>query len=159
VLSDSEYDVLARSGCFVCRILEGRPMMPDPEVVYEDAAHIAFLNQRTPQEAYTLVCPKRHVERFEDMPVAEWLALQGVVHRVAGAVAATTGALRVYLASLGSPERNPHLHVHVCPCPPGTPFERQQFVTMNPPDGRMLEVTPQRMRELGDQLREHLGRA
>lgn len=156
MLSDREYDELSRSACFVCRLVEGRPLMPDPEVVYEDERHVAFLNQRTPQEGYTLVCPKEHVERLEDMAAEDWLALQAVVREVARAVAASTGAIRMYVASLGSPERNPHLHLHVCPCPQGTAFEDQQFVAMNPPDGRYLDLSRGRMRELADGIRAQL---
>ncbi|MGN6330157.1 MAG: hypothetical protein ACTHOD_00700 [Motilibacteraceae bacterium] len=81
------------------------------------------------------------------------------MQQVARAVAASTGAIRMYVASLGSPERNPHLHVHVCPCPAGTAFEDQQFVTMNPPDGRYLDLSPARMREIADGIRAHLERA
>lgn len=111
--------------------------MPNPRIVYEDEQVMAFLNQLPSQEGYTIVCPKRHAERYEtDLTLDEWLHLQAVVRRVARAVSAATGAIRMYLASLGSPERNPHLHVHVCPCPAGTPFDEQQFEAMQFKDGQ-----------------------
>src|SRR3954451_10186414 len=123
-VTSAQYDALARSACFICRIVEGRPLVPNVRIVYEDDAVIAFLNQFPSQEGYTIVCPKRHVERYEtDLSPDEWLYLLGAVQGVARAVSAATGAIRMYLASLGSPERNPHLHLHVCPCPEGTPFD------------------------------------
>ena len=153
----AQYDALARSACFVCRIVEGRPLVPNPRLVFEDDQVIAFLNQFPSQEDYTIVCPKRHVERFEtDLSDDEWRHLQAVVRRVARAVSIPTGAIRTYLASLGSPERNPHLHIHVCPCPPGTPFEQQQFAALMVPDGQYLLLSDERLDELAAAIRTNL---
>jgi diadenosine tetraphosphate (Ap4A) HIT family hydrolase len=158
MLTPEEYDRLARSDCFVCRIVAGNPLIPDPRIVYEDEHVIAFLSDFPTREGYTIVCPKRHVERHEsDLTEAEWLHLQVVVRKVSRAVAATTKAMRMYLASLGSPERNPHLHIHVCPCPPGTPFEQQQFAAMmKAPDGWYMTISEQRMGELAEQIWRHM---
>jgi hypothetical protein len=51
ILDAAAYDRLARSGCFVCTIVQGRPLLPDPQVVYEDGEVIAFLNHFPTQEA------------------------------------------------------------------------------------------------------------
>lgn len=156
-ISADEYDRIARSGCFVCRIVEGNPLVANPQIVYEDEQVIAFLNQFPPQEGYTIVCPKRHIERFEsDMTAEEWLHLQSVVQRVAKAVSDTTSAIRMYVASLGSPERNAHLHVHVCPCPAGTPFEMQQFEAMQLKNGKYLVLSQERLAEVATQIRTKL---
>ena len=130
---------------------------PNTQVVYEDEDVIVFLNHFPTQDSYSLVCPKRHAERFEqDLSRSEWLHLQEVVQRVAAAVAEATPAIRMYLASLGSPERNAHLHVHVCPCPAGTPFERQQFEAMRRRDGLHHEADPDRQREVAQRIRAAL---
>lgn len=63
----------------------------------------------------------------------------------------------MYLASLGSPERNPHLHVHVCPCPEGTPFERQQLAAMELEDFQYLQLSDERLDELAERIRHALG--
>jgi diadenosine tetraphosphate (Ap4A) HIT family hydrolase len=157
VLDAAAYDRLARSGCFVCAIVQGRPLLPDPQVVYEDGEVIAFLNHFPTQEGYTLVCPRRHLERFErDLTADEWAHLQRVVQRVARAVADATGAMRMYVASLGSPERNPHLHVHVCPCPAGTPFELQQFAAMMHESGIHRIAPSDRQRLVARRIREFM---
>ena len=67
-----------------------------------------------------------------------------------------TGAIRMYLASLGSPERNPHLHLHVCPCPEGTPFEQQQFAAMQIEDFQYLQLSDEHLDVLATQLRRTL---
>ena len=153
-MNHEDYDRLARSDCFVCRMIAGKPLVPNPQIVYEDEQVIAFLNQFPTQEGYTIVCPKRHIERFEsEMSAEEWLHLQKVVHRIAQAVSASTQAIRMYIASLGSPERNAHLHIHVCPCPPDTPFHQQQFEAMQIKDGQFLQLDETRMRELASQIR------
>jgi len=156
MMTPGEYDKLARSGCFVCRIVEGNPLMADPQIVYEDDRVIAFLNQLPTQEGYTIVSPKKHYERYEEMDEGDWLYLQKVVQKIAKAVAASTSAIRMYLASLGSPERNAHIHIHVCPCPTGTPMEKQQFAAMDMGEGRSLDVSPERMKELATSIKQNL---
>jgi diadenosine tetraphosphate (Ap4A) HIT family hydrolase len=156
-ITPEEYNRIGRSDCFVCRIIEGKPLVADPHIVYEDEQVIAFLNQFPPQEGYTIVCPKKHVERLEqDLSEEEWLHLQKVVHQVARAVSETTNAMRMYIASLGSPERNAHLHIHVCPCPPNTSFESQQFEAMQIKDGKYLLLSKERLEELSSQIRNRL---
>jgi len=156
-MNHEEYDRIARSDCFVCRIVAGNPLIPNPQIVYEDEQIIAFLNQFPTQEGYTIVCPKRHIEQFEsEMNEAEWLYLQKAVQRIAHAVSESTQAIRMYIASLGSPERNAHLHIHVCPCPPNTPFHQQQFAAMQIKDGHYLQLGEDRMQELVLQIRAKL---
>jgi diadenosine tetraphosphate (Ap4A) HIT family hydrolase len=156
-LDHAQYDAVARSGCFVCRILEGRPFVPNPRIVFEDDQVIAFLNQFPTQEGYTIVCPKRHVERYEaDVSEEEWLYLQVIARKIAKAISEATGAIRMYVASLGSPERNAHLHLHLCPCPEGTPFEQQQFAAMEMKDGRYLDLSDERLDEIAAQIRQRL---
>lgn len=152
-----EYDKIARSGCFVCKIVEGKPLIPNPQIIYEDEKVIAFLNQLPTQKGYTIVAPKKHAERYEkDLTEVEWVYLQKVVQNVAKAVSLTTNAMRMYVASLGTPERNPHIHIHVCPCPPGTPFDEQQFKAMEFKDGKYLELNDDEMREIAEKIKENL---
>ena len=154
---ESTYDKITRSACFVCRIVEGKPLIPNPKIVYEDEKVIAFLNQFPTQEGYTIVCPKSHQERYEqDLSEEEWLYLQKIVRKVSKAVSEATNAIRMYIASLGSPERNAHVHIHVCPCKSGTPFEEQQFKAMELKNGKYLEISPERMEEIAVRICEKL---
>lgn len=155
ILNEKEYNKIARSDCFICKIVQGNPLMPEPQIVYEDDKVISFLTQLPTQEGYTLVCPKIHIERFEDMDDEEWMYLQRISKKIAKAVAKATGAIRMYMASVGSPERNPHIHIHICPCPYGTPFAKQQFVAMQKVDDKYLDIPLKKMREIADRIRNN----
>ncbi|MDQ3602945.1 MAG: HIT family protein [Actinomycetota bacterium] len=121
-----------RSGpCFVCKIVARDPAFSDHHIVYEDEGAIVFLAMNPTQYGYTLVAPKEHKEQVAgDFTVEEYLGLQRVVHRVAEAVRAEVGAERVYILSLGSNQGNAHVHWHVVPLPPDTPYAEQQFAAV-----------------------------
>lgn len=107
-------------------------MAGDPDlahdVVYEDAWHIAFLDAYPTVPGKVLVAPKTHVEHVvRDMDEGAFLGLMAVVRRVALAVEAAVPSERTYLLSLGSQQGNAHLHWHIAPLPPGTPYAEQQL--------------------------------
>jgi diadenosine tetraphosphate (Ap4A) HIT family hydrolase len=114
--------------CFVCAILGQDPASLDHHVIDEDEDAIVFLAMNPTQYGYTLVAPK--VQVAGDFTVEEYLGLQRVVHRVVKAVREEVGAERVYVLSLGSNKGNAHVHWHVVPLPPGTPYEEQQFAAV-----------------------------
>jgi diadenosine tetraphosphate (Ap4A) HIT family hydrolase len=117
--------------CFVCAILGQDPASLDHHVIDEDEDAIVFLAMNPTQYGYTLVAPKEHKEQVAgDFTGEEYLGLQRVVHRVAEAVREEVGAERVYVLSLGSNQGNAHVHWHVVPLPPGTPYEEQQFAAV-----------------------------
>jgi diadenosine tetraphosphate (Ap4A) HIT family hydrolase len=125
--------------CFVCAILAGHPGYPHHDV-YEDTATIAFLTRYPTLLGYCIVAPKRHVEDWVgEMGEEEYVAVQRVVHKVAGAVAAVVPVERMYCLSLGSQQGNAHLHWHVAPLPPGVPYERQQHYALMAENG-VLDV-------------------
>jgi len=126
------YHERARTGsCFVCGIVARDPDFAGHHILYEDDDAIAFFNRWPTQRGYTLVAPKAHREQVTgDFPVEEYLALQRIVYRAAEAVREEVGAERVYVLSLGSNEGNAHVHWHVAPLPPGTPYEEQQFAAV-----------------------------
>lgn len=107
--------------CFVCATVDGHPDHGH-DLIYEDPEIIAFLTRHPTLLGYSLVAPKRHVERLEsDLQLNEYLRLQEVVYRVANAVAVSVPTERVYVLSLGSQQGNAHVHWHVAPLPPGVP--------------------------------------
>ena len=99
------------------------PAFPDHHIIYKGA--IVFLAMNPTQYGYTLVAPKEQVAG--DFTVEEYLDLQRVVHRVAETVREEVGAKRTHVLSIGSNQSNAHVHWHVVPLPPGTPYEGQQF--------------------------------
>lgn len=123
------YEQRIRGGpCFVCAIVSGEAGYDHEEVVFEDDAHIAFLDRYPTMYGKVLVAPKRHVEHLvRDLSQAAFLELLAVVHNVARAVEEVTAPERTYLLSLGSQQGNAHVHWHVAPLPAGVPFQRQQL--------------------------------
>lgn len=123
------YGQQIRTGrCFVCGVVRGDPDRDHEQVVFEDDAHIAFLDRYPTLYGKVLVAPRAHVEHVVgELDREAFLELLAVVHRVAGAVEQVVASERTYLLSLGSQQGNAHVHWHIAPLPPGTPLERQQF--------------------------------
>lgn len=146
-------------GCFICAIVAREPGYEQEEVFLDDGEHIAFLNRYPTVPGYVLVAPRRHTEHtVRDLSAAEYLRLQAVVHRVARAVEAVVPSERTYLLSLGSQQRNAHVHWHIAPLPPGTPFAQQQFYALMAENG-VIRWSPEQAAQLAAQLREALNRA
>jgi diadenosine tetraphosphate (Ap4A) HIT family hydrolase len=146
-----------RGPCFVCRTVAR-----DPEyrhhIVYEDDRAIAFLNRNPTLVGYTLVCPKAHRRQVTgDFPLAEYLVLQALVHRIGEAVRRATDAARLYVLCLGSNEANDHVHWHVAPLPHGVPLEEQQYAALDVTRG-VLDLDDEAMEAIAAKIRDELGR-
>jgi diadenosine tetraphosphate (Ap4A) HIT family hydrolase len=114
--------------CFVCGIVSGDSQYDHEQVIFEDDAHIAFLDRYPTVYGKVLVAPKTHIEHVvRELTPAAFLELLAVVHQIARAVEQAVPSERTYLLSLGSQQANAHVHWHIAPLPPGTPLERQQF--------------------------------
>jgi diadenosine tetraphosphate (Ap4A) HIT family hydrolase len=125
-------------------------------VVFDDGEHIAFLNRYPTLYGYVLVSPRRHVEHVvRDLSAEEYLRLQAVVYRVARAVEAVVASERTYVLSLGSRQGNAHVHWHIAPLPPGTPYERQQFHALMAEHG-VLALSREQAGELAARIRSAL---
>ena len=151
-----QYARRSREGpCFVCAILAGHPGY-DHHDVYEDGNAIAFLSRYPTLLGHCLVAPKRHVESWvNDLTEAQFLALQGVVYRVARAVAISVPTERMYSLSLGSQQGNAHLHWHIAPLPPGVPYHQQQCYALMTENG-VLNVDDASQAALAKSIRSHL---
>ena len=148
------YAAQARNGpCFVCAYLAGDPDYRH-ETVYEDEAHVAFLDRWPTVPGKVLVAPKAHIEHVvRDVDEAAFGRLMGVVHKVASAVEAVFRPERTYLLSLGSQQGNAHLHWHIAGLPPGVPYERQQFHALMTENG-VLAPAPEENADMARRLRE-----
>jgi diadenosine tetraphosphate (Ap4A) HIT family hydrolase len=143
-------------GCFTCAIVADGPD-DTHEIVFDDGEHIAFLNRYPTLYGYVLVSPRRHVEHLvRDLTAAEYLRLQAAVYRVARAVEAVVPSERTYVLSLGSQQGNAHVHWHIAPLPPGTPYEHQQFHALMAEHG-VLALSPEQSQELAARIRAALG--
>lgn len=141
--------------CFICRIVSDSHSYSH-QVIYEDGETIAFLNRYPTLLGYCLVAPRRHAEDWvRELDEAEFLALQRVIRRVAGAVSAVVPVERMYCLSLGSQQGNAHLHWHIAPLPPGVPYEQQQYHALMSENG-VLDVDDTSQAALARAIRSRL---
>ena len=135
--------------------MSGQPAY-EHALISEDQDTIAFLSRHPTVLGYSLVAPKRHVERLEtDLTLDEYLDLQKVVYRVARAVAGCVPTERVYVLSLGSQQGNAHLHWHVAPLPHGVPYGQQQFHALMAENG-VLDIADDDQRAIAAAIRQRL---
>src|SRR5438045_3507563 len=100
-------------------------------MIFEDADVLVFLNRYPTLRGYTLVCPRRHVERVVgDVSEQEYLRLHRWVYWVGRAIEAVVPTERLYVLSLGSQQGNRHVHWHLAPLPPGVPYPEQQLAAL-----------------------------
>lgn len=138
--------------CFICELVASAPGS-EHEIVYDDGEHVGFLSRYPTLYGYTLVAPRAHVELVHrDLDRSAYLRLQEVVYRVAQALATVVPCERMYVLSLGSQQGNSHIHWHVAPLPPGTPYRQQQYHALMaeygaiPWDGEKAAVLGARLR-------------
>jgi histidine triad (HIT) family protein len=146
------YSDRVRSGpCFICELVRGNPDYAHV-MVFEDQDSIVFLNKYPTLLGYCLVAPKAHREDLAtDLTESEYLNLQAVVYRVAGALKCIIPTERIYVLSLGSKDGNSHVHWHVAPLPPGVPYEQQQFHALMAEHG-VLDIPSIKMTEIAQNI-------
>lgn len=101
--------------CIFCRIVDGE--IPS-YTVYEDEAVFAFLDANPLAPGHTLVIPKVHHERLNDVPAAEAGDLYAAVHELVPAVEAAVDAPATTVAfnnGEAAGQEVPHVHAHIVP--------------------------------------------
>jgi histidine triad (HIT) family protein len=101
--------------CVFCRIIRGEtPCFK----VYEDDRTLAFLDIQPSAPGHTLIIPKAHVARVEDLSEEDAEAIFKALHRLVGRI---QEAMHVPSSTIGvnngreSGQDVPHVHVHVIP--------------------------------------------
>jgi histidine triad (HIT) family protein len=103
------------SDCLFCRIAGGQ--VPS-DTVYEDDDHVAFLDINPLTKGHTLVVPKKHTMRMDEMTPEAVASLFRVVGRVLPAVTNVVGRADSLVAVHNGPSSGqeiPHVHVHLVP--------------------------------------------
>lgn len=101
--------------CVFCGIVEGAIPSFD---VYEDGAVYAFLDANPLARGHTLVIPKAHHERIQDLPTADADAVFGALSALVGPVEEAVTADASTVAFNNGPaagQEVPHVHGHVIP--------------------------------------------
>ena len=101
--------------CIFCRIVRGE--IPSYKV-YEDEKTVAFLDINPSAPGHTLIIPKAHVTRVEDLSQEDAGALFSTLHRLVGRIQEAMEAPASSVGINNGPESGqevPHVHIHVIP--------------------------------------------
>lgn len=102
--------------CLFCKIVSGA--IPSSGIVYEDVAVLAFLDIHPCAKGHTVVIPKQHFGRLEDMDEASYQALARGVRMAMDKI---NTALKPDAMNVGinngpaSGQAVPHAHWHLIP--------------------------------------------
>ncbi|MEF8853823.1 MAG: HIT family protein [Haloarculaceae archaeon] len=101
--------------CIFCSIVDGE--IPS-RTVYEDDTALAFLDANPLASGHTLVVPKSHHERLQDLPDEEASWLYKVAHKLTEAVEGGVDADATTVAinnGEAAGQEVPHVHCHLVP--------------------------------------------
>jgi histidine triad (HIT) family protein len=99
--------------CVFCRIVAGE--LP-AAIVYEDADHVAFLDQRPLFEGHTLLVSRAHVETLADLAPGAVGPFFTLTQRLAVAIPQAMEAAGTFVAMNNVVSQSvAHLHCHVVP--------------------------------------------
>jgi len=101
--------------CIFCDII--RRTAPS-HVIYEDEEFIAILDRYPIAIGHTLVLPRKHFERVNDLSPKEFCSLYARVHALNALITARLGASASHISINDGAAANqlvPHLHVHIIP--------------------------------------------
>jgi len=103
------------STCLICSIIEGH--IPAHKV-YEDDDCLAFLDIHPTATGHTMLVPKTHVSRVEDLSPEETRALFSALHQILAPIRDAVGADATTVGinnGPGSGQEVPHVHIHILP--------------------------------------------
>ncbi len=87
-------------------------------VIYEDEEYIALLDKYPISLGHTLVMPKKHVERVNNLTQKEFCALYARVHALNRQITSKLAATASHISINDGAAANqliPHVHVHIIP--------------------------------------------
>lgn len=99
--------------CIFCKIISGQIKA---RIIEETKNSIAFLDAFPLSKGHTLVIPKKHYEKIQDIPTDENGNLFDLVHKIMPRVEAMTGSTLVAIHDgKGAGQEIPHVHIHLIP--------------------------------------------
>jgi histidine triad (HIT) family protein len=133
--------------CLFCQIVAGD--IPS-HTVYEDEDVYAFLDVNPLARGHTLVIPKTHHERVNDLSDSAAAAVGAALPRVATAVEAAVDAPATTIGfnnGTAAGQEVPHTHAHVVPR-----FEDDGVGTINMMFRTTLDLDDEEMADLADEI-------
>ena len=114
---------IADRPCTFCDLIHGAG---EASICYEDSDSVAFMDIQPVNAGHVLVVPRRHFEKFEDVPVELAMHLFRVATKLVPAVKKVTDAEGInVVVNSGSAagQDEPHYHVHIIPRCTGDGFD------------------------------------
>jgi len=103
--------------CIFCKIAKKEI---SSKIVTETENSIAFLDAFPLSRGHTLIIPKHHYEKVQDITVDDNTDLFETLHKVISKVDKITGSTLLAIHNgKGSGQEIPHVHVHLIPRKPG----------------------------------------
>jgi histidine triad (HIT) family protein len=137
---------LADRHCTFCDLIHGAG---EVSICYEDSDSIAFMDVQPVNAGHVLVVPRRHYEKFEEVPPELAMHLFRVATRLVPAVkkvADAEGMNLVVNSGSAAGQDEPHYHVHIIPRKTGDGFEVPlPFAGSDMPDRTLLDATAVRI--------------
>jgi histidine triad (HIT) family protein len=102
--------------CIFCKIVGGQIKA---RTIMETENSLAFLDAFPLAKGHTLVIPKKHYEKIQQMPQRDNAELFETVHKVTAKVDTITGATLIAIHNgKNAGQEIPHVHVHLIPRSP-----------------------------------------
>jgi histidine triad (HIT) family protein len=105
--------------CIFCKIVSGK--IPARIIMQNDRA-LAFLDAFPLAAGHTLIVPKAHFQKIQEMATPDALAVFNLTHEITDRVESAAGARASTIAIHNGREAGqevPHVHVHIIPRRPG----------------------------------------
>ena len=135
-----------------CRIIGGE--IPSHKV-YEDENTLAFLDIHPSTPGHTLIVPKAHIARVEDLSDGDAEALFGTLHKIVGGIQEAVGAPASTIGVNNGRESGqeiPHVHIHVIPRSRGDRGGIIQGIARShrPDNDEMIEIAEKIRRKIAE---------
>jgi len=101
--------------CVFCDIVQRT--VPS-QVIYEDDQFMAILDKYPISKGHTLVLPKKHFQRVQELSQKEFCAMYVRVHALNALITSRLGATASHISINDGAAANqlvPHVHVHIIP--------------------------------------------
>lgn len=101
--------------CVFCDIIQRT--VPS-HVIYEDDQFMAILDKYPISKGHTLVLPKKHFQRVQELSQKEFCAMYARVHALNALITSRLGATASHISINDGAAANqliPHVHVHIIP--------------------------------------------
>jgi histidine triad (HIT) family protein len=112
---DDQSDTMISSNCIFCGVILGN--LPS-HILAEDRKAVAFLDAFPLAKGHTLVIPKVHYSKIQDMPEDHESAVFHLVHRVVGPIERAAHVNSTTIAIHNGKEAGQeieHVHAHIVP--------------------------------------------